>query len=532
MPPSASAWRPASWCPSGAPKGEPHRFTDTEARLKRMGVARVAHFSHLAWVHPRGLRAALLAGPAAAGPGGARRSDRRPGPVPGRPLPGRVHPARPLAAHTSSSACSPATDPEEIYFPEGLCRPGRGEVLADAGAFDGDTCRRMLELWGEGARRIHAFEPDPASGRNFQAMDGRVRHRERIRFHPHGPGRGPGHPALPGHRSLDATSARAASKCRAAPWTRNWRTTPRTHQDGHRRGRAGRPAGRPALLRRGPALAICLYHVQDHLWAIPLPGPRRHARAPPAPALPRHRCLGTGALRRSRPMSPCRAPGPRPCPGLRRQRPGTHPRPPPGRHRRGQPACRLPGGGLRGLRHGLCRRDPGPGGLRPLLSGQLPLRGRHPHGPAGPGGPGPVPRHRRGAGPAADRTGPPPSPRWAAPPAGCWRSCAARASATCWGWTRPRRAAAPARRRHGLAVAPGTVFDPLPGGPHDVLIAVGVVEHIRDLDRAVANLAAGPEAGRPALPGGPGPGRLPPDQRSALPGIQHRAHQFLHPRQP
>jgi len=46
-----------------------------------------------------------------------------------------------------------------------------------------------------------------------------------------------------------------------------------------------------------------------------------------------------------------------------------------------------------------------------------------------------------------------------------------------------------ARRHHGLAVAAGTVFDPLPGGPHDVLIAVGVVEHIRDLDRAVANLA-------------------------------------------
>ena len=47
-----------------------------------------------------------------------------------------------------------------------------------------------------------------------------------------------------------------------------------------------------------------------------------------------------------------------------------------------------------------------------------------------------------------------------------------------------------ARRHHGLEVAAGTVFDPLPGRPHDVLIAVGVVEHIRDLDRAVANLAA------------------------------------------
>lgn len=46
-----------------------------------------------------------------------------------------------------------------------------------------------------------------------------------------------------------------------------------------------------------------------------------------------------------------------------------------------------------------------------------------------------------------------------------------------------------ARTHHGLRVATGTVFDPLPEAPHEVLIAVGVVEHIRDLDRAVANLA-------------------------------------------
>jgi len=45
-----------------------------------------------------------------------------------------------------------------------------------------------------------------------------------------------------------------------------------------------------------------------------------------------------------------------------------------------------------------------------------------------------------------------------------------------------------ARDLHGLDVAQGTVFDPIPGGPHDVVIAVGVVEHIRDLDRALATL--------------------------------------------
>ncbi len=40
--------------------------------------------------------------------------------------------------------------------------------------------------------------------------------------------------------------------------------------------------GAAGLLGRGPRLAICLYHVQDHLWAIP-----NLVRA----AMPRHRFL-------------------------------------------------------------------------------------------------------------------------------------------------------------------------------------------------------------------------------------------------
>lgn len=46
-----------------------------------------------------------------------------------------------------------------------------------------------------------------------------------------------------------------------------------------------------------------------------------------------------------------------------------------------------------------------------------------------------------------------------------------------------------ARELHGLDVVQGTIFAPIPDGPHDVLIAVGVIEHIRDLDRALAALS-------------------------------------------
>jgi len=45
------------------------------------------------------------------------------------------------------------------------------------------------------------------------------------------------------------------------------------------------------------------------------------------------------------------------------------------------------------------------------------------------------------------------------------------------------------RELFGLDMAPGTLFEPLPQAPFDLVIAVGVLEHVRDLDRALRNLA-------------------------------------------
>ena len=250
-------------------EGEPHRFTDTEARLKRMGVARVAHFSHLAWVHPRGLVPHYTLD------------------LPQRVLAARTEVIQALALFrdarsrdvfirhalwrlTLEFGLLPATDPEEIYFPEGLCRQGRGEVLVDAGAFDGDTCRRMLEVWGEGARRIHAFEPDPASGRNFQAWMAGSPHRERIRFHPTALGAAPGTLRFQGTGTLNATSGEGGVEVPCRTLDQELADDPPDFIKMDIEGaelEALRGAG--ALLRRGPALAICLYHAQDHLWAIP-----------------------------------------------------------------------------------------------------------------------------------------------------------------------------------------------------------------------------------------------------------------------
>jgi SAM-dependent methyltransferase len=53
-----------------------------------------------------------------------------------------------------------------------------------------------------------------------------------------------------------------------------------------------------------------------------------------------------------------------------------------------------------------------------------------------------------------------------------------------------------AERVQGVKVAQGTIFEPLPGAPHQVLLAVGVLEHIRDVNAALDNL------GSALVPGG------------------------------
>lgn len=251
-------------------EGAPHRFLETEARLRALGVRHVAHFGHLAWIHPQGLlphysldlprrvveaRAEVLAALA------LFQDDRS------RDLFLR----HALWRLTLAFELLPPADPEEIYFPEGLIRPGAGEVLADAGAFDGDTCRRMLELWGDRAARIHCFEPDPVSAGKFRTwMDGSPR-RERVRFHPMALGSRPGTLRFQGTGALDNTASSQGGMevpCRALD-----QVLADDPPDFIKMDIEGAELealrGAAALLARGPRLAICLYHVQHHLWSIP-----------------------------------------------------------------------------------------------------------------------------------------------------------------------------------------------------------------------------------------------------------------------
>jgi FkbM family methyltransferase len=251
-------------------EGEPHRFTDTEARLKGMGVNRVAHFTHLAWIHPRGLVPHYsLDLP-------QRILERREEVLAALELFHEDHSRDLYLRHalwrlTLDFDLLPPPDPDEIYFPEGIIHPGKGEVLADAGAFDGDTCRRMLEVWGEGARRIHAFEPDPTSARKFQAWMAESPDRHRLRFHPLALGSRSGHLRFEGTGALNASASSTVGTevpCRTLDDVLGDDPPDFIKMD-IEGAELEALKGAAHLLRRGPSLAICLYHVQDHLWSIP-----------------------------------------------------------------------------------------------------------------------------------------------------------------------------------------------------------------------------------------------------------------------
>lgn len=252
-------------------EGEPHRFPETEAQLRKMGVRHVAHFSHLAWTHPQGLlphysldlpqyvveaREAVLAALDLFQEGHSRDLFTR----------------HALWRLTLDFDLLPPTDPDEIYFPAGIIQPGKDAVLADAGAFDGDTCRRMLEVWGGETRRIHAFEPDPASAQKFQAWMVESPDRDRIHFHPMALGSHPGTLRFQGTGALNATASHLGSvevPCRTLDEV--LRDDPPDFIKMDIEGaELDALQGATQLLRRGPSLAICLYHVQDHLWSIPL----------------------------------------------------------------------------------------------------------------------------------------------------------------------------------------------------------------------------------------------------------------------
>jgi FkbM family methyltransferase len=167
----------------------------------------------------------------------------------------------------------PSREPQ--YFPRGFLSGRADEVFVDCGAFDGDTIRSFLKERQGRFEKIIAFEPDPKNYRLLadfvsrlpQSVVGRVElhragtsdRREQVRFA--ATGNSGAAICQSGGVAIDCVPLDEALEGRAPTYVKMdiEGAEPRAL------------AGASHSIRTGaPALAVCVYHSQNHLWRVPL----------------------------------------------------------------------------------------------------------------------------------------------------------------------------------------------------------------------------------------------------------------------
>ena len=164
------------------------------------------------------------------------------------------------------------------YFPDDLYAWRSDECIVDGGAYDGDSIRSLVVLHGGDFAKVVAFEPDPANFAKLQATVAALpaEWRERIVTLPMA--LGDAHGTLPMAAMGTASSAMGAGAGQASVQVA---VGPLDDLIG-----ADRPTlikfdiegaepeallgARGTIAAHGPVCAICVYHLQDHLWRLPL----------------------------------------------------------------------------------------------------------------------------------------------------------------------------------------------------------------------------------------------------------------------
>lgn len=175
---------------------------------------------------------------------------------------------------TGDFAALPPPSQEAQYFSDRLVRPLREEYFVDCGAYDGDTLVGLAEWTGGTFRQAIAFEADP---RNFvrlerqiaadQRLCGRTRAisaavggaRRRLRF----AATGMGNAGLSDDGNIEVDCVPLDEALEA-----DLPTFIKMDIEG---AEVDALAGATKVISRArPVLAICAYHLQRHLWEIPL----------------------------------------------------------------------------------------------------------------------------------------------------------------------------------------------------------------------------------------------------------------------
>jgi FkbM family methyltransferase len=174
---------------------------------------------------------------------------------------------------TGSFEWLPPIETHPQYFPQFL-EPAPGECFVDCGAYDGDSIASFLQWTGSQFRKIVAFEADPSCFRKLQEFTAaRPEIGARIECHQSAVA------AASGTLRFNATGHAGASISSAGEIEVNAVTLDEALRDENPTFikmdiEGAEPdalhGARETIRRTQPILAICVYHLQNHLWRVPL----------------------------------------------------------------------------------------------------------------------------------------------------------------------------------------------------------------------------------------------------------------------
>ncbi len=162
----------------------------------------------------------------------------------------------------------------EIYFPDDLVKLSPEEQFVDCGAFDGDTLESFLRVSQGRFGRFFAFEADPGNFKKLQENVARLPadRNSKIKVFPLAVGKGSGKVRFDptgteasavgqGSLEIDGDCLDATLKGSTPTWIKmDIEGSEPDAIDG----------AKDIIAKNCPVLAICVYHLQDHVWSIPL----------------------------------------------------------------------------------------------------------------------------------------------------------------------------------------------------------------------------------------------------------------------
>jgi FkbM family methyltransferase len=159
-----------------------------------------------------------------------------------------------------------------MYFPLELCPLTDHEVFVDCGAYDGDSIRSFLDQTKKSFKRIYSFEPDPANFSKLEKEASLRPERESITLQRAAVGARTGTVMFSGggNEASSVGKGDMVVDCLALDEALSGTQPTYIKMDIEGAELDALNGARKIIQRYSPVLAVCSYHVQDHLWKIPL----------------------------------------------------------------------------------------------------------------------------------------------------------------------------------------------------------------------------------------------------------------------